>query len=80
MFAESIENILKEFIYAANQCIEGKSFVRDERYDNAISALTKLPNETLDCYLGVLRCLESRSPNAAWQKIVYRFKLDLEVL
>ncbi len=81
MFAESIDYALMEFIYAVNQCHEDDgTFTRDKRYDRIVTRLLELPIEKLTCYAGQLEMIASRSTYPKWQKFVYRFRRDLEVL
>ncbi len=85
MFAESIDDTLKEFIYAANQCIEEDGrFVRDARYKRIMSKLLAVPADELQAYASQLEMIASRttltSNSQKWEEIVYRFRRDLEVL
>ncbi len=85
MFAESIDDNLKEFIYAANQCIEEDGrFVRDRRYDKIMKKLLAMPADELQAYASQLEMIASRTTSTRtsqkWGEIVYRFRRDLEVL
>jgi hypothetical protein len=85
MFAESIDDNLQEFIYAANQCIEEDGrFVRDRRYDKIMNKLLAMPADELQAYAGKLEIIASRTTSTRnsqkWEEIVYRFRRDLEVL
>lgn len=81
MFVGSIDDALMEFIYAANGCLNDAKFVRDERYERVTAELGALPDNHLKQYLGQLEMIASHSKKKEfWGKMIYRFKLDLEVI